>query len=85
MGFVAWAAIDRPRVVVELADGRAHLRRGRLPGQVLEDLEVVARLTGARGRVALHGRRPDLEVRTDGLDEGTAQRVRNVVRNAARL
>jgi hypothetical protein len=70
----------RPRVVIALEGGRVRVVRGRVPGVVLADLEVVASLTpGVSGRVELTGHGSGLRVRTPGLPEGVGQRARNVV------
>lgn len=70
----------RARVVVEIAGGDARLRRGQLPGGVMEDLRAVASMTpGVKGRVELRGKGPTLSVRTPGLPDGVGQRARNVV------
>jgi hypothetical protein len=70
----------RPRLVIALEGGRARAVRGRVPGVVLADLEVVAQLTpGVSGRVELSGHGSGLRVRTPGLPEGVGQRARNVV------
>lgn len=76
--FAVWA---RPaRVVVALEGGDARVVRGRLPGAVVEDLRIVASLTpGVSGRVELRGSGDGLDIRTPGLDEGVAQRVRNAL------
>lgn len=79
IGVAVWLRV-RPRVVVEIADGGATLRRGQLPASVLEDLRLVAGMTpGVRGRVELRGKGPTLSVRTPGLPDGVGQRARNVV------
>jgi hypothetical protein len=67
--------------VVDLGGGRARLARGRVPPRLLADLEDVARAApGARGRVrvVVRSATPAVVVR-GAIDEGTAQRVRNVV------
>lgn len=70
----------RPRIVVQIQGGRAQVKRGSLPGGLLGDLLAVAELTpGAAGRVEISGKGTSLSIRTPGLDEGVAQRARNVV------
>ncbi len=77
-GFV-WF-VSRPRIAIELQGGRAVLVRGALPPGLLSELKDVARQApGEDGRVAIHGRGQTLKVTVTGLDEGIAQRVRNVV------
>ena len=70
----------RQRIVVAIANGRAQVVRGTLPGGVIGDLQVVAELSAeAAGRVEIRGKGTSLSVRTPGLPEGPAQRARNVV------
>lgn len=70
----------RARIVVQIADGRAQVVRGSLPGGLLGDLLAVAELSpGAAGRVEIRGKGTSLSIRTSGLDDGVAQRARNVV------
>ena len=68
------------RVVVRIANGAIEVKRGRLPGSVLEDLRFIAEDDPTmKGRVHLFGRGPTLRIQVRGLPEGPAQRVRNVV------
>jgi hypothetical protein len=70
----------RPRIVVSIANGRAQVVRGTLPGGVIGDLQVVAELSAeAAGRVEIRGKGSSLSIRTPGLAEEPAQRARNVV------
>ncbi|MDP2304618.1 MAG: DUF3634 family protein [Pseudomonadota bacterium] len=70
----------RPRIVVQIAGGRAEVVRGSLPGGLLGDLLAVAELSpGAAGRVEIRGKGTSLSIRTTGLDDAVAQRARNVV------
>jgi hypothetical protein len=72
--------VSRPRVVVRLEGGRTELVRGELPAAVLGELRDVARhAPQARGQVELRGRQSTLTIKFPGLDEGTAQRLRNVL------
>lgn len=76
--WIVW--ISRPRILVTIAAGRAELVRGELPPGLLGDFEAIARdCPDARGRVEVVGTRATLKVKTPGLGEGPAQRVRNVV------
>jgi hypothetical protein len=83
------AAIDRALTVLELRakGGTIHHARGRASGELLRELEDVLARTRATGRVRLRIERGQVAVRTEGLDEGTTQRLRNVVGRfpAARL
>jgi hypothetical protein len=75
-----YLAQQRARLVVRITDGRASVVRGRLPPGLFDDLQAVAHLSpDATGRVEVSGQGPSLRVRTRGLPEGPAQRVRNVV------
>ena len=77
-GFV-WA-ISRPRIAVRLSGGSAVLERGELPGGLLSELNDVARLQPSiDGTLQVRGRGDTLKVTIVGLDDGPAQRVRNVV------
>ncbi|MDP2316578.1 MAG: DUF3634 family protein [Pseudomonadota bacterium] len=70
----------RARIVVQIAEGRAQVVRGSLPGGLLGDLHAVAELSPkVAGRVEIRGKGTSLSVRTPGLPEGPAQRARNVV------
>ncbi len=72
--------VSRPRVVVRLQGGKTEVVRGELPAGVLSDLRDVARHSPqATGRVELRGRQSTLTIKFPGLDEGTAQRLRNVL------
>ena len=76
--WIVW--ISRPRVLVTIEAGRAKLVRGELPPGLLGDFEAIARdCPDAHGRVGVLGTRATLKVKTPGLGEGPAQRVRNVV------
>lgn len=77
VGFV-WF-VSRPRVVVELGSGKARVTRGQLLPAALRDLKDVARHTGATGRVEIRGRKATLKLGFRGLDDGTQQRLRNVL------
>ncbi len=81
LGAAVWIVwISRPRVLVTIEGGRAKLVRGELPPGLLADFEAIARdCPDARGRVEVVGTRATLKVKTPGLGEGPAQRVRNVV------
>ena len=71
---------DRPRVRVRIEGGQIRVTRGKLPFDLRADLEAIAQAQPeARGRVELRGRGDKLDLRTPGLDETAAQRVRNVV------
>lgn len=68
------------RIVVVIDKGTVTVKRGRLPGSVLEDLRFVAEDDPTlKGRVHLNGRGPGLRIQVRGLPEGPAQRVRNVI------
>ncbi len=72
--------VSRARVVVALCHGTAQVVRGDLPGGVFAEIRDVARhAPRAAGRVEIRGRRGTLGIAFTGLDEGTAQRLRNVL------
>lgn len=70
---------NRPHTEVKLGGGRATLVRGSLPGGLINDLGDIAKRSGAAGRVVLKGQGDTLAVSGTGLDDRTAQHVRNVV------
>jgi len=73
-------AVSRPRIRVVFGEGHARLDRGDLPGGLLGELSDIARHSPqANGELRIHGRRDTLKLSIVGLDEGPAQRVRNVV------
>lgn len=77
---IALKLLARPHTVVRIEAGRASVLRGQPPsGMMGELLDLAAHAPGAAGRVELLGKGRRLSLRTPGLDEGTAQRVRNVV------
>lgn len=65
--------------VARVRKGELEVVRGRLPQGLFDDLEDVFARTQADAslRVVVENRRPRAEIR--GVDEGTAQRVRNVI------
>lgn len=72
--------VSRPRVVVRLQAGTAEIARGQLPPGLLGEVRDVARhAPRALGRIELRGRKATLTIKFPGLDEGTAQRLRNVL------
>ena len=67
--------------VIDVADGRVRLVRGRLPQRLFGDIEDVLRragLSGARVRVVIDGSRPSVQASPD-VSSGVAQQLRNVV------
>ena len=81
LGFagIAWA-VSRPHSVVEFAEDCAVVTRGSLPRGLAAELSGVARLApGLVGRLEIRGRGDTLKLSMKGLDEGTEQRIRNVV------
>jgi hypothetical protein len=79
IGFFVWF-ISRPRISVRLGGGRAVVQRGQLPPGLLSELNDIARhLDGGAGDVQIRGTGATLKLTVRGLDEGPAQRVRNVV------
>ena len=71
---------NRPHSVVTLGDGRAEQIRGDLPPALVSDFKDIARRRrDAAGRVEIRGEGETLDVKTKGLDDQAAQRVRNVV------
>ncbi len=70
---------NRAHTEVKLGAGRAEIVRGEPPGGLVRDLGDVARQSRAVGRVVIRGGGETLAVSTQGLDDRTAQRVRNVV------
>jgi hypothetical protein len=78
-GLIGWRA-SRPHTVVAFQDGAAHLQRGQLPPGLLRDLGDVARHASFEtGALQISGQGEGLKLTTVGLNEGTDQRVRNVV------
>jgi hypothetical protein len=78
-GAIAWAA-SRPHTVVNFAAGTARIAHGRLPPGLAADLSGAMKLSpDATGRLEVRGRGDSLKLRITGLDEGTEQRLRNVV------
>jgi len=78
-GAIAWAA-SRPHTVVNFAAGTARIAHGRLPPGLEKDLSGAMKLSpGSAGRLEIRGRGETLKLKMVGLDEGTEQRVRNVV------
>ena len=75
------AAIARALHVLDLRVERGEVLRasGRASGELLRELEDVLARAGATGRVLLRIEGGKVAVRTFGLDEGTTQRIRNVV------
>lgn len=70
----------RADVVILIEGGAATLARGEVPPTVLHDLDEIARKAPqASGEVRINGRGEGLELATEGLDEGLAQRVRNTL------
>ena len=61
--------------VVELDGDRLTVTRGQLPPALARELRAL----GLTGPVRLRGRGERLAIDVDGLDDGPAQRVRNVV------
>jgi len=75
----AWLKL-RADAVVTIRSGEATLRRGHLPVLVMHDLDALARSSPhAEGRVRVRGRGREITLSCPGLDEATAQRVRNTV------
>jgi len=78
-GAIGWAA-SRPHTVVEFAPSKATVQRGKLPAGLSGELGGAMKLSpGASGRLEIRGRGETLKLRFSGLDEGTEQRLRNVV------
>lgn len=78
-GAIGWAA-SRPHTVVELAPSKATVQRGKLPTGLVGELRGAMKLSpGASGRLEIRGRGETLKLSFSGLDEGTEQRLRNVV------
>jgi hypothetical protein len=71
--------VSRPHTMVVFEGGAARFVRGELPRGLRHDLQDVAGDLGSPGRLTLAGRGETLVVKVSGLDEGPAQRVRNVV------
>lgn len=77
VGLYLWV---RPGRVITVEKGQARCTRGVVPPGLLADLDEVARrLPDARATVSLSGAGDGLRVEVKGLDEGSAQRVRNTV------
>ncbi len=78
-GAIGWAA-SRPHTVVEFAKSRAQITHGHLPPGLVNDLSGAMKLSpGSAGRLEIRGRGETLKLKMVGLDEGTEQRIRNVV------
>lgn len=77
LAIAIWRSNELFRVSVR--NGTVKLERGRLPGALFHDLEDIFANTSASAdiRVVTEDRRPRAIIR--GVDEGLAQRVRNVV------
>jgi hypothetical protein len=68
------------RVAVKLRPRGAELIYGDLPPSLRSDIHEIARSTRASGLLVLKGRGDRLRVETSSdLDDGVAQRLRNVV------
>ncbi len=79
VGLLKWGG--RPHTEVRLHGGEAVVRRGTPPRALVHDLADIAKSTPqGEGRVLLSGAGNKVHIDIDGLDEGLAQRVRNVVR-----
>lgn len=72
--------LSRPHTVMRLERGQVALVRGSPPSGLLSDLmDVASHAPEAVGQIALTGGGHKLDLKTPGLDEAVAQRVRNVV------
>lgn len=65
--------------VIRVELGNVELVRGRVPPALLQDLEDVFQATSASARIRVVAERGRPRVTVSELDEGLAQRVRNVV------
>jgi hypothetical protein len=76
------AAVDASRrlLAVEVNHGRIVKLEGRAPGDLVHDVEDIVAMSKASGRIVvlLEGERAAVRVSGE-IDEGTAQRLRNVV------
>lgn len=78
-GAIGWAA-SRPHTVVKLTTTKVSVERGRLPTGLSGELRGAMKLSpGASGRLDIRGGGETLKLSFSGLDEGTEQRLRNVV------
>ena len=65
--------------VVRVQLGKVELVRGRVPPALLQDLEDIFQPTSASARIRVVAERARARVIVSQLEEGLAQRVRNVV------
>lgn len=80
IGVLALKLLGRPHTAIVIAGGRASVTRGRPPNALVGDLDDLARtVPDAHGHVWIAGRGADAHVEIRGVDEGLAQRIRNVV------
>ena len=80
LGVIAFKLFSRPHTVIALADGAARVVRGSPPNDLFVDLDDVARATpGLRGEVRVSGSGSGIRIVVTGIEEPTAQRVRNVI------
>jgi hypothetical protein len=78
VGILRW--LSRPHTVLRIERGTVAVVRGLPPSGLVSDLmDVASHVPHATGRVELTGGGRKLDLGTPGLDEGVAQRVRNVV------
>lgn len=66
-------------MVLEARDGRVVTARGRSPAELLREIEDILDRARATGRIVVRLEAGHVAVRATGLDEGTMQRLRNVV------
>ena len=68
--------------VVDVNDGKATLRRGRVPPRLLADMRDVVKqpaVASASVRVTIENTRPMLRVTSGAISDAQVQRLRNVV------
>lgn len=81
VGFGLIAALaSRPKASLTIRGGQVDLIDGSLPPGLERDLEDALKLSpGAEGGLRIFSRDDRLELKIEGLDPGTEQRIRNVV------
>ena len=74
------ALANRPRATLTFRNGQIDLLTGALPPGLERDLEDALKLSpGASGGMRIFGRDDRIDIKIEGVDMGTEQRLRNVV------
>ena len=76
-----WSVRQRELFFVSIRDGKALVVRGRIPQSLLNDFhDVVRRAAVRRGSIRALRDEGGAALTTTGLDEGSDQRLRNILR-----